>query len=81
MQRQNSPQASAKVVSDMAYRKAIVRWQKHTKKLGEVRSHEQRGGREYFIHAAAVAEAERTTIMDPADRAAALKGKSVSTAR
>jgi hypothetical protein len=81
MQRQKAPAFSAKSGSDMAHHKVMVRWQKHAERVDEARLHCQRGGRETFIDAAAVAEAERTVIMDPADRAAALKGKGVSTAR
>jgi hypothetical protein len=73
MQRQKPTAASAKSVWDMAHRKVMVRWQKHKERLDEARSHYQRGGREIVIGAAAVAEAERATIMGPVDRAAALK--------
>jgi|AntAceMinimDraft_5_1070358.scaffolds.fasta_scaffold179939_1 hypothetical protein len=59
----------------------MVRWQKHAEGLDETRSHCQRAGREIAIGAAAVAEAERATIMGPVNRAAVLKGKGVSTAR
>jgi len=59
----------------------MVDWQKHGERVDEARSNYQRVGRETFIYAAAVAEAERKAIMDPAERAVALKGKGISTAR
>jgi len=73
-------EASDKAASDKAHRAVMSQWKVHQERVEEARAHFERG-REIHIDVETLVEAERTTKVTPADRAKALKGEGVSTAR